>query len=305
MPTSRVGDRVRRTLPALAPRHHAMLERSLRRAIKVWDAEGWAFIGSPPRLRIAVLVRERLERPPHPVTTIALPRSLGGGRLKIAVIALNRESETRDLGQAVPPGGGISYLAPGVPISCDDARIGIGAVVAVDDQPHIVTCGHAISSDEATLTTVDGETEIAALRANFFAAGDRLDAAVFTVNPDGLALLRQGAAAPTWCDGFHEPTASDNNRDATFWPTWANAQDSFDRAVVAFSACVPAGVGCGYVMLARCTNPGDSGSTLQIDNQYLALASQRDGEHSFFTPLSAVVNKLRASGASVAPWRPT
>lgn len=275
----------------------------MRKAIKEWGAEGWALIGKPPHVRVVVLVAKKLASPKAHASTITLPKSLGGRALKVAVRALHRDESSSTTSGSTLPSGGAQYLAPGAPISCDGDRIGIGAVVAIGGSPHIVTCGHAVGSGD-TLATSDGDTEIATLRNNFFTSGDRLDAAVFKVNSDGLDLLRQGASAPTWASTIHAPDAVDNESEVTFWPTWADHKSSFVEDVLSFSACIPDGVGCGYVMLTRCTNLGDSGSTLQIDGSYYALASQRDGNNSFFTPISSVVSRLRSSGATAVPWRP-
>jgi len=296
--------RVQRYLGSLTTSQQAALEREMRRAIVEWDAEGFAFVGRPPRMRLTVMVRKKLSAPRRPVGTIRLPRSLGGIDLKVAVRALHRDGG-RALAQrsAVPVGGGISYLAPGVPVLCDGARIGIGCVLTVDDRLYIVTCGHTASSSSSTLTTLDGRTDIATLATNYFLASEKLDAAIYVVSGDGESLLERGAAAATWCDDIHDPEPTDNDTPATFWPTWRDGAESFVEAVESYSACVPAGTGCGYVMLTRCTTLGDSGSSLQIDGAYYALASQRDGNSSFFTPLAAVVARLE-TGASVAPWRP-
>lgn len=298
--------RIRRYLPVLDRRAHATLERALRPAIARWHAEGWAFVGVPPRMRIAVLVARKLAAPVAPATTIELPASLGSGRLKVAVLALHRDArpETATAG-AMPTGAGTDYLAPGVPIGCDNERVGLAAVLALDRKPHLITCGHAIGSADSTLTTGDGATEIGRLHRNLFSSGDNLDAAVFTPTSDGLALLQAGASAPTWCASIHEPVAGDNGKAATFWPTWADSQSPFVEDVMAFSSSIPGGVGVGYVMLPCCTARGDSGSLLQIDNSYYGLASRRDGNYSFFTPISRIKRKLEDSGAKVTPWRPS
>lgn len=307
MPKRRGGPRTRRYLPALTRRQHSSLDRLLRQAIKNWDAEGWAFVGTPPRVRVAVLVAKKLASPRNPADTIALPDSLGGGELKVSVLALHRDARpiTSTAGSALPAGAGTSYLAPGVPIGCDNERVGLGAVFRINGAPHIVTCAHALSSSQSTLTTCDGSTEIGTLRDDFLSSGGGLDAAVFTVTTDGLALLDAGKTVTTWCDSFHEPAAGDNGHEVTFWPTWTDSQSSFVEDILSFSSSVPGGVGDGYVMLPCCTALGDSGSLLQLGSAYYGLASQRDGNYSFFTPLSLVKRRLQQAGANVTTWRPT
>lgn len=302
--------RPRRHLPKLSRRDHADLEASLRKAIVSWGAEGWALVGRPPHMRVAILVARKLANPLVPATTVRLPPRLGGGDLKVAIHALHRRAHagahprTNGDGAALPGGAGTAYLAPGAPILWDDSQIGIGAVFSIGNKPFVITCGH-VDTDETSLTTTDGQTEIATLDRNFFRQPDRLDAAVFAVTSDGVALFKKGFAAPTWCSTFHTPQASDNGEEVTFWPTAQSAEPPFVEDVVSYSACVPSGVGCGYVMLTRCTSPGDSGSLLQLGTSYYALASQRDGNNSFFTPLVAVKNRLESAGKVVGTWRPS
>lgn len=311
--------RLRKFLRSVDAADYAVLHDLLRSSLQDWRAEGWALTGRPPQLRLTIIVRKKVREPRRRAHSIELPRSLGGGRLKLAVHAMHRERAVRpglalDAGDragvnlpavesaAMPSGAGTDYLAPGAPVACDGARIGIGAVVSISGTPHIVTCGHAVDAD--TLTTVDGGTEIATLRNNFSVTGDRLDAAVFTVSADGLSLLEQGSLAPSWCTTFHTPADADNDTDVTFWPTAGDHQPSFVEKVISYSACIPSSIGCGYVMLTRCTSPGDSGSSLQIGNSYYALASRRDGNNSFFTPIRTIVDRLQSGGAQVSPWSP-
>ncbi len=296
--------KLRKFLPSLDATEHRRLHDLLRERFAEWNAVGWAITGDPSQLRVTVLVDKKVAEPRVPARSIELPLSFGGGRLKLAVQALHRESGGADhASETMPAGAGVDYLAPGAPISCDGERIGIGAVIAIGNTPHIVTCGHAVGSAD-TLTTSDGNTEIATLKDNFFPIGDRLDAAVFTVNDDGLDLLHQGSLAPSWCTSFHAPADTDNDTDVTFWPTAADQQPSFVEKVMSFSACIPSSIGCGYVMLTRCTSPGDSGSSLQIGSSYYALASRRDGNNSFFTPITTIVDRLKSPGVQVTPWSP-
>jgi hypothetical protein len=299
------GLRLRRYLPRLGPRDRVALEGIVEPELPRWGAEGWAFIGRPPRLRVAILVIKKLAETDTPVDSIPLPKSLGGGRLKPAVRALHRYDAAYTSGEAsaLQAGAGVDYLAPGVPIACNGDRIGLGAVLAIGHQPHIVTCGHAIGSN-GTLTTADGDTEIASLRINCFVLADRLDAAVFAVNEVGRTLLHRGSLAPSWCTTVHDPVPTDHDAKVTFWPTWKDHQPAFVEEVLSFASCIPSGIGCNYVMLTRCTNPGDSGSSLQIGASYYALASRRDGNLSFFTPIAAVINRLRTGGVDVTPWSP-
>jgi hypothetical protein len=297
--------KLRKYIPSLDASQHRALHDLLRDRIKEWNAEGWAITGHPPQLRVTVLVDKKLAEPPVPAHSIQLPRSLGGGLLKLAIHALHRQSgDPNETSGTMPAGAGVDYLAPGSPINCDGERIGIGAVIAIGNTPHIVTCGHAVGSADK-LTTTDGNTEIATLRNNFFPIGDRLDAAVFTVDTsDGLDLLHQGSLAPSWCASFQPPCINDHDADVTFWPTAADNQPSFVEKVMSCSACIPSSIGCGYVMLARCTKPGDSGSSLQLGSSYYALASRRDGNNSFFTPITTIVDRLTSSGLQVTPWSP-
>ncbi len=309
MDRSRKRGGVRRYLADVPRRAHAELDTCMRAAIKSWDAEGWAIIGTPPRLRVAVLVARKLARPRKPVAKIPLPRSLGGGLLKPAVIALHRDVRvdgptSGDTSSPLPPGGGIDYLAPGVPVGWNGERIGIGAVIEIGSTPHVITCGH-VPTSETVLTTADDDTEIGTLKTNYFRAADRLDAAVFRLNADGISLLRRGTTASSWCSSIRVPRAADNHEEATFWPTFAAQQSPFVEDVLSYAACVPGGVGCGYVMLTCCTHPGDSGSSLQLASSYYGLASLRDGNNSFFTPISEVRRRLEDEGNTVGIWRPS
>lgn len=292
----------RRYLARIDARSHRALDASLRPLIAAWGADGWAIVGRPPRLRIAVLVPRKLPAPPTPAGVVPLPRALGGGVLKVAVLATHRDdAEPERTAAPLDAGAGTDYLAPGAPIGGDNERIGIGAVIAIDGAAHIVTCGHAFEAGATTITTLAGE-DVGELRASYFASG--LDAAVFEPNARGLELLADGTDAPTWCDGFRAPDAADNGRAATFWPTWRDGGAPFLEDVVAYSSCAPATAGCGSVLLPRCTAPGDSGSLLQLDGRYYAIASHRFGNNSFFTPIAAIKKRIEASGSQVTPWRP-
>jgi hypothetical protein len=253
-------------------------------------------------------VPRKLARPASPATTIVLPARLGGGELKVAIIATHRFAElsTTSGPQPLAPGAGIEFLAPGAPIRGDGSRVGIGAVVSIDSQPCIVTCGHAFSSSGSTLTTLDGATDIATLRTNLFTTTAPLDAAVFDATDDGVQLLEAAPDASSWSASFHEPAAADNGSEATFWPTSNDGAAPFVSDVRAFSSCVPASIGCGYVMLDGCTTNGDSGSTLQLAGAYYGLGSRRNGNFSFFTPLSEVRRRVEdIVGTQILPWRPS
>jgi hypothetical protein len=306
MPTRRRRTRPRRYIPSPTAKQRDEIERVLRQRIAKWNALGWAFVGEASRLRIAVLVDKKLANPPQRASTFPLPRSMGGGELKVAVMALHREKGDGYTagGATLPPGAGIDYLAPGAQLGCDNEVVGLGAVLSIDGDVHIVTCGHAISSAKPTLTTADRSTVIAELIEDYYGSNNRLDAAVFAATDEGIELLEEGKLAPTWCDGIHVPVPDDHGEEATFWPTWGAGKSSFVENVTTFSACVPNGVGCGYVALQRCTFDGDSGSSLQLAGRYYALASQRDGNLSFFTPIDAVKRRLGANGATVRTWRP-
>ena len=102
----------KRYLARIEPEHHVALEAALRAAVVAWDADGWAIVGRPPHLRIAVLVRRKLDRPPHPATVIDLPAALGGGALDVEVLATHDVPEQAGL----LPGAGRTFLAPGAPI---------------------------------------------------------------------------------------------------------------------------------------------------------------------------------------------
>lgn len=300
--------RVRRHLETISRRDHAALEPVLRHAIERWRADGWAIVGHPPRLRVAVLVPRKLPRPASPATTIALPASLGGGELKVAILATHRftEPSTTSGPEPLAPGAGNDFLAPGAPVRGDGQRVGIGAVVSIDSRPCIITCGHAFSSSGSTLTTRDGATEIATLRTNLFTTAAPLDAAVFDATDDGVELLEGAPDASSWSASFHEPAPADNGSEATFWPTSSDGAVPFVSDVQAFSSCMPASIGCGYVMLDGCTSDGDSGSTLQLAGAYYGLASRRNGNFSFFTPLSEVRRRVEdIIGTQILPWRPS
>lgn len=286
-------------------RHRAAIERDVERALAGWDADGWAIVGQPDRLRVAVFVGRKLAAPhkQHRIGTIPLGRD----RLKVAVLATHAGAADAIFTQGsapLPPGAGTDYLAPGAPVLADQERIGIAGTLRVRGVPHVVTCGHAFPTHEGTLTTLDGTTEVATMTANLRLRAGRLDAAVLAITDDGLELFRAGATASSWCNEIRAPAPGDNQREATFWPTWADGRAPFIEEVSSFSSCVPRALGCGAILLPRCTSPGDSGSSLQLGGAYYGLASRRDGNFSAFTPLGAVKAALERTGASVTVWRP-
>lgn len=286
---------MKRFLAKIEPNEHRALEARLRELVAVWGADGWAIIGKPGRLRIAILVPRKLAQPSAAIREVKLPRSLGGGVLKPAVIATHNRAWDEHTAGVLPPGAGTTYLAPGSPIVGNNQRIGIGAVVSVAASVCIVTCGHTGGN---ALSTLDG-TEVATLRSNYLPAG--LDAAVYEVNDVGLTLLRAGRSADTWATRIHDPDANDNGRPSTFWPTWQANRSSFVEDVSSYATCLPGRAVCNSILLPRCTTGGDSGSTLQLDGDYYGLASFVYGNYSFFTSIASV--KQRAP--SMQPWRPT
>lgn len=286
---------MKRLIAKLDRKSQRVLEARLRTQVAVWGADGWAIIGKPGRLRIAILVARKLSQPSAPIRELELPKSMGGGVLKPAVIATHHRAWDEHTTGVLPPGAGTTFLAPGSPIVGNNQRIGIGAVVSIANSICIVTCGHVGGN---TLSTFDG-TDVATLRANYLPSG--LDAAVYTVNADGLDLLHAGRSVETWAASFHIPDASDNGQPATFWPTWQANRSSFVEDVSSYASCLPGRAVCNSILLPRCTTAGDSGSTLQLDDGYYGLASFVYGNYSYFTPIAAVKQRL----PSMQPWRPT
>jgi len=293
--------RRRRYLPKLTRAQLSGLESAISTAAKDWDCDGWAVVGVPPRLRVAVLVAHRVAVPRAPTFVLELPSALGGGEIEASELATNR---TLDVEQAfLHAGAGVNFLAPGAPLLADDVRVGLGAVFAIDGVVHLVTCGHPFGADSATLTALDG-TEIATLRLNLFDGADGSDAAIFEVLDDGVAMLQAGAGEESWATGIHEPEPTDNGLDALFFPTRSDTAKPFLSPVRAFSSRPPESTRAGAIMLDRCTAPGDSGSSLLFGGEYYGIASRRSGNFSFFTPVAAVKRAAEQQLGTVTLWSP-
>jgi hypothetical protein len=202
-------------------------------------------------------------------------------------------------------------LAPGAAIevsSGDRSRCGIAAVLDLDGDPHLLTCGHSFKSSSGRVFEPSSAAPIATLTRSLFDDAEPLDAAVCKLTDHGKDLLDHSAGAGSWFDRIHTPSAADNGDQVAFWPTNEDDPDPIDLSVTSFSARIDHLFGSGrpqdgFIQIQFPAIEGDSGSVLALDDAYYGLCSGTAGSSSYFTPIAAIVAALRNDFGSIQLWQ--
>jgi hypothetical protein len=292
-------------------RHWKAIERALGKKKRVWGLQGWSIQGRGDRLRVVAKVPFRRLTPRVPVA----PLNVGGRTpflLKVGVEAsFFTASGKRTSGGRTGRSLDVS-LAPGAPIEVSSggrSRCGIGAVLDLDGEPFLLTCGHTFESAAGKVFLPRGGPAIARLTRNLLDAPEPLDAAICELLPRGRELLDESTDADTWFDEIHTPDSSDNGTDVAFWPTSEAEPDPIDVRVESFSACFdplfgPGGPNCRFIETRFPASEGDSGSVLARGDRYYGICSGTAGSSAYFTAISDVVEALRDDFGRIRPWLP-
>lgn len=186
---------------------------------------------------------------------------------------------------------------------------GIAAVLVLDGELHLLTCGHLFADDDTDVTCRDATGPIAVLRRSYLRTAAPLDAAVCQLTPEGKSLLGASIDAPTWLRGHCEPTPELRAFTADFWPTHEPGSVPLSLTISAHAASngvlFPAGPTDGFIEVGGGVIPGDSGSLLAVDSLYLGLCSGHvQGTWSYFTPFAAALDRVCGEHEEVAIWHP-
>ena len=204
-------------------------------------------------------------------------------------------------------------LSPRVPVEPLNvggrSRCGIGAVLDLDGEPFLLTCGHTFEARAGKVFVPRGGAPIARLTRNLLDEPEPLDAAICELLPRGRELLDESADADTWFEEIHTPDSSDNGTDVAFWPTSEAEPDPIDVRVESFSACFdplfgPGGPNCRFIETRFPASEGDSGSVLARGERYYGICSGTAGSSAYFTAISDVVEALHDDFGRIRPWLP-
>jgi hypothetical protein len=292
------GKEVKRLRPAIAA--------ALRERAGDWGLQGWSIVGREPRLRIAVRVPLRRISPRASVEAITVK----GIRFKPAVIPTFTTLRPRDTNGPAASGVQPYAFAPGSPIVVDgQERCGVGAFLQIDDEPHVVTCGHAFGDAGGRVRTLDSKEDVARLTYDLREQPFYLDAAVCSLTDWGLEQASDSRDAETWTAKVHTPGPSDNGRDCVLWPTHDDVPDGIELSVLSFSTdffpfCESPAGGCSFIEAEYVAPEGDSGGPLTIDGAYYGICRGTNSHSTFFTPVASVVSALQTQGKTVRPWSP-
>lgn len=292
-------------------RHRDRIGAALAKKKRAWGLQGYSIRGRGDRLRVVVKVPFRRVAPSAPVE----PLNIGGKApflLKVGVeasfvTASGKRTSGRRSGrsQAV-------QLAPGSPIvvsSGGRSRCGVGAILELDGDPFLLTCGHTFDAQGGRVFVPGGHQPIAELTRNLLDDPRPLDAAICELTGRGRELLGDSDDTGTWFDSVHTPEAGDNERDVAFWPTSEDSPDPLDVRVESFSACFdplfgPGGPSCDFIQVRLPASDGDSGSVLAFGDRYYGLCSGTAGASSYFTAISDVITALGSDFGRIRPWQP-
>lgn len=293
-------------------RYRDQIEAALRRKKRGWGLQGWSICGRGDRLRVVVKVPYRRVNPRAAVEPIRI-----GARkpflLKVGVEAsyFNEVGGTT-LGSRSSTADGDAALAPGAPIEVSSggrSRCGIAAVLDLDGDPFLLTCGHSFQGSSGKVFMPGGSDPVARLTLNLLDTRTPLDAAVCELTPRGLELLDDSKDADTFFDDVHTPDAADNEASVTFWPSSETDPDPIDLDVRSFSTCFDplfgaGGPRCNFIEARMRASEGDSGSVLAFDDAYYGLCSGTAGTSTYFTAISDVIETLESDFGRIGPWRP-
>jgi hypothetical protein len=294
----------------------SQIRKAISKQLESWLGHGWSVSGKGNRLRVKLRVDQRLLRPRLPVGTI--PLSINGKRtlLKLAVEASHGFAQ--GFARAAGISGGSDEprgLAPGCPIRAGRSdgtghvRGGVSAILKVDEELHVLTCGHIFSGQRRSLYIPGRSAPVGTLRRNFLNGPDAMDIALVRLNSAGRDLLYATSAGPTWTTKLTAPDTTIINRDAVLWCTHPGGQQPRVAQVISHCATEtllfdpPAGL--GLVQTERCSLPGDSGAPLMLDATFLGLCAGGVGSFSFFTSTHAAWLRVRHEfGNEVFLWKP-
>jgi hypothetical protein len=292
--------------------HGAAISRAIARRARRFGVVRWSFVGAPPSMRVEAWSRRAHHRTRSFI--VRLPSALGF-RLRVEIV-IGVAPVVAPLSFTAPERVD-QQLAPGAPIlvgaDTGTSRAGVAAIVVIDAAAHIVTCGHAFL-DGGTNVFCDGDPEpIATLTASYLDATPRLDAAICALSDHGRDLLLDAGEAPTWFQSCRAPDAALNGEPVVFWPTsegFTGGRDPVSTTVLSYlastSVLFDGDPRDGFVELPFAVTPGDSGSLLATSDAMLGLCSGEIEERwSLFTPLSTVMDRLRADHGKVDLWDPT
>jgi hypothetical protein len=287
------------------------IESALRSKKKAWGLQGWSIQGRTPRLRVVVKVPYRRVSPRRPVEPIPIAAKRKF-LLKVGVEASYHSALGKPTGGAVAFGAQSFPLAAGSPIEVSSggrSRCGVAAVLKLDGDPFLLTCGHSFGSSAGKVFLPGGNSPIAHLERNLMHDHDPLDAAICKLTLAGNDLLADSADADTWFSGVHAPESSDNGKSVAFWPTSEDEPDPIDIDVASFSVCFEplfgaGGPTCRFIEARLPASEGDSGSVLALGDSYYGLCSGTAGSSSYFTAMADVIDALSSDFGSIEPWQP-
>jgi hypothetical protein len=301
--------------PEFLARHRAAIETAMHARLRDWGAHGWRIIGSPPRVRLEVVVPETVQRALVPVQTI----KVAGRTIKPAVrasrVAIRKPRATA--GDTPTAIGFARAVAPGARIRVGRGAlqefVGVAAVLVIAGKPAILTCGHAdafkFSGELLPGDDADG-VAIANLQTNFLSEPSPLDAAICPLTDAGRALLSESKAAPTWrFKTTHPPAVGDNDQTAVFWQTHDGNDSAPTAKIESFSGESHALFGArgpseGFIETGHAVRGGDSGSLLSLESSLYGICSGFVGFTAFFTPITTVLERLKGQGISCSIFTP-
>jgi hypothetical protein len=309
----RSGREVRRYLSRRElARHGEQIEAALAKKKRLWGLQGWSIQGRGDRLRVVAKVPFRRVNPGAKVE----PLLVGGARpflLKVAVEAsFTTALGKRTSGHARGSQSHSAALAPGSPLevaSGGRSRCGVAAVLDVDGDPFLLTCGHTFRGAGGKVFLPDGGAPVALLSRNLLDGAEPLDAALCELTPRGRECLDESEDAETWFAEFHGPGSADNGKSVVFWPTSEETPDPIELSVHSFSVCFdplfgPGGPRCKFIETRMPASEGDSGSVLALGDRYYGLCSGTAGTSSYFTAITDIVAALESDVGRIRPWLP-
>jgi len=195
---------------------------------------------------------------------------------------------------------GPGVLAPGAaldfPTGGGAELGGLAAVISIDSTLFFLTCGHHHPAKNGKLRLRGALEDLGVLDMNLLTLDKPIDAAIYTVNPAGLALLTASRNAPTWNTNVLPPYGYQNTCGVVFWPTNCVGLPPCAATVSSHSATAPwllaEPVNNGFIRTEVITVAGDSGSLLTLGGSSYGLCTGRGRFYSFYTPIFAVIVRL-------------
>jgi hypothetical protein len=291
-----------------AKTHRAVIATALRERREEWGLQGWSFVGTGDRLRVAVRVPLRRLNPLAAATHIAL----GDFELKVAVLPTFSASTPRAASDAAPAFRTQTLpLAPGSPVNVEGSeRCGAGGFVLIDGDPHLVTCAHAFGASDTNVQRADTGATVGTLADDLRGPPSYMDAVTCVLNQSGLDAASDSKASGNWPTAApHEPCSTDNDQSCVLWPTHEDAPSPIELSVLSYSTdffpfCSNPS-GCAFIEVRYAAPLGDSGGPLFFGDRYYGIAKGTNGQSTFFTPFHSIVQELvRRRKKKVTVWVP-